>query len=55
MTPWSSLLSRMMPVDDPPWETAASSFCRQATVAPSSSAESAAGTPPVPAPTTTTS
>ena len=45
----------MMPVEEPPWEMGALSFCRQQAVAPSSTAERAAGTPPVPAPTTTTS
>ena len=50
-----SLVARSMPLPELPWLMAWFSFCRSATLAPASSAESAAGTPEAPAPTTTTS
>ena len=55
MTPCSSLWSSSTPEHVPPCAMGFDSFCSTATVAPSSNADSAAGTPPVPAPTTTTS
>ena len=53
--PAGSEFSRSMPVPELPCDTALASFCRHATLAPASRADSAAGTPAAPAPITTTS
>ena len=54
-TPAGSVWSRMMESQVLPCEMAVASFCSSATFAPASKADSAAGTPAAPAPTTTTS